>query len=306
MPDLTQLKTAFNAVSTRSLAALLCGLLALSATGCATGGKDDSNMTVGELTANKLAPQPVGFTKFAGIADYTFKDLPLKVEWMGCKPAIEKTTVLVMHRDRAGYDAARFCDGWIAQTFLSSNIAIIAVNRPGFGNSNGRADFSGPKTVAATIPAVEAALKAMSPKNPPTGIWGYSSGATAALFASKVQKGLAWAIVGGGVYDLDDTKKKSSDSYLKREIDDVKNSEGQKGIEDRSISYDVSGLPKRILIYHGKQDTAIPTAQAVSFAETLNANEYQATVQLIDGAGHDIPADTHRQILDVLLQSMLR
>lgn len=306
MPDLTQLKSVSEPVSTRLLAALFCLFLALSAAGCATGGKDDSNMTVGELTANKLAPQPVGFTKFSGIADYAFKDLPLKVEWMGCKPATEKATVLVMHRDRAGYDAARFCDGWIAQTFLSNNVTIIAINRPGFGNSNGRADFSGPKTVAATIPAIEAALKAMSPKNPPTGIWGYSSGASAALFTCKAQKGIAWAIVGGGVYDLDDTKKTSSDSYLKREIDDVKNSEGQKGIEDRSISYDVSGLPKRVLIYHGKQDTAVPTSQAISFAETLNANEYQATVQLIDGAGHDIPADTHRQILEVLLHSMLR
>ena len=153
---------------------------------------------------------------------------------------------------------------------------------------------------------LDAAQPVVAPKYPATGIWGYSSGASAALFVSKTLKGLSWAIVGGGIYDLEDTSQKSQDSYIKREIEDVKASEGPKGLEDRSVAYDVAGMPKRIIVYHGKDDTSVPMAQANSFAETLNANEYQATMQVIDGVGHEIPASTHRQILDVLLHSVMK
>lgn len=275
---------------------------------CATSGRDDSQLTIGELS-NKTSQQAVvGFSKFSGISDYTFKELPLKVEWLACKPTTvpEKGTVVVMHRDKAGYDPAKFCAGWIAQTLLANGLAVAAVNRPGFGNSNGRADFNGGKSMAAIAKGVESALGSMAAKNPPSGIWGYSSGATAALFASKSIKGLSWAIVGGGIFDLEDTSKKSNDSYIKKEIEDVRDLEGNKGIEDRSISYDVSGLPKRLIVYHGKDDQTVPISQAVSFEETLNTSEYQATMQVIEGVPHDIPANLHRQVLDVLLHSVVQ
>lgn len=274
---------------------------------CASTGKDDSQMTLSELTEKSTPKASVTFTRFSGIADYTYKDMPLKVEWLGCRPsANEKGTVLVMHRDKSGYDPLKFCEGWIAQTFLANGLAVVAVNRPGFGNSNGRSDFHGGKSMAAIKKGLQTALATMKPLQPPSGVWGYSSGAPAALFASKSVETLRWAIVGGGVYDLEDTLQKSEDSYIKREIEDVKKVEGSRGLEDRSISYDVSGLPKRIIVYHGREDQSVPVTQAVSFEETLNANEYQATMQLVDGSTHDIPAATHRQLLEVLLHSILQ
>ncbi len=281
---------------------LLVGL-ALALFGCATlTSKDEPNLTISDTSEVEFAP--VAFQSVEGLADYQFANMPHKAEWANCKATKAKATVLVMPSEDAPFEKGKFCNAWMAQTFLSQSFDVIAVNRPGYGASTGSPDFAGEQSLAAVSAAVADALAKGKNAKPVTGIWGYDIGATAAALASKKLKGIRFLILGGGVYDFDDASKQTKDGGLKKAIEAVRKSGGEKAIEDRSIAYDVAGLPQVISIYHGKQDTTVPPAQAKAFADSLeSAGSYKVSFQVIDGVAHAIPWANHRKILDVLARS---
>src|SRR5690606_21246091 len=142
--------------------------------------------------------------------------------------------ILAMHSDRAGFDAAQFCRGGIAQTVLAAHVAVVTVNRPGYGASTGTPDFSGPLSQAADA----AGLKAAKVSPAVTGAWGYDTGATAAALLSRGLSGLQFLILGGGVYDMEETLATTQDAYLRKDIERIKSTGGNNAIEDRSIAYE--------------------------------------------------------------------
>jgi len=275
--------------------------------GCATlaGDDDPQPLTISD-TSDETVVTAVPYDDVSGVAEYKYQKQSAKAEWVACKPKSgAKAAVIAMHEDRAGFDRSRFCSGWIAQTFLASGVAVVTVNRPGYGGSTGTPDFAGLQSQA----AVTAALKDIAAKaklaQPITGAWGYGTGATAAALLSRGASGLQFLILGGGVYDMEETLSVTQDSYLKKDIEAIKATGGNKAIEDRSIAYDVGGLPKRIIVYHGKNDLAVPASQAKAFADALESGEYKVTLQEIDGVAHDLKIKDHRKILLVLIHAAL-
>lgn len=286
----------FPMVATVSLALLLLPACA------ALTREDDTQLKITDTSEDQFSQ--VDSTSQDGLADYTFGSAPQRAEWVVCKLKAGKASLVVMHTDRAGYEKAKFCSGWIAQAFLAQGYDVVTVNRPGYGASTGAPDFAGAQSSAAVEAGVADAVKKTKIKAP-TGIWGNSSGATAAALVSRKIKGLKFAILGSGIYDLDETVKKTSDSYIKADIEAIKATGGDKAVEDRSIAYDATGLPKTIVLYHGKQDTAVPPSQAKAFSDSLESSgEYKVTLQIIEGVTHEIPWPHHRKILEVLAASM--
>lgn len=273
--------------------------------GCASlsGEKDKgSELTISHTSTVDFVP--VVAEAFVGVANYEFGKTTHKVEFINCKIKDAKSTIIAIHSDKAGFDVGRFCEGWIAQSFLSQGFDVVAVNRPGYGNSTGTADFTGKQSLTAMEQGVKAAVRIGHNAHQPAGIWGFSTGVTGAALLSKQITGLKFLILGSGVYDYDMTLADTKDTYLKKDLEKIKETGGNKAIEERSIAYDVSGLPKKIVIYHGKQDTAVSPEQAKSFSDSLESSEYQVTFQLIDGVSQDIPWTHHRSILEVLARSV--
>lgn len=279
---------------------IFAAVLTVALSGCATlAEKDEPKLTISDTSEVEFAP--VAFQPVEGLADYKVGTMPYKAEWMNCKATKPKATILVMHSDRAGFEKGKFCNGWVAQTFLSQSFDVITVNRPGYGASTGTPDFTGAQSLVAVPAAVADALAKGKNAKPVTGIWGYDTGATAAALVSRKLKGLKFLILGGGIYDFEEAYKVTKDSYLKKDIEAMRKTGGEKAIEDRSIAYDVSGLPHTISIYHGKQDVAVPPSQAKAFADSLeSAGSYKVSFQVIDGVSHDVPWANHRKILEVL------
>lgn len=278
-------------------------LTAFAAVGCVTvGNDDDTQLNITDTSEDQFSP--VAFGAQDGLAAYKGAGADQRAEWLACKLKAPKASILVMHQDRAGYAKDKFCSGWIAQTFLSQGFNVIAVNRPGYGASTGAPDFSGDLSMLALDAATKDAIaKSGSPAL--EGAWGYSSGAMAAALVSRRLGSLKFLILGGGVYDLEETLKKTTDSYLKKDIETIQRTGGSEAVESRSVAYDVSGLPKRIAIYHGKQDTVVLPSQAKAFADSLESSgEYKVTFQVIDGVRHEIPWAHHRKILEVLAASV--
>lgn len=277
-------------------------VLVFGLSGCASLGSDrkKDTLNVADLSSDDL--KPVTVTQETGVADYTYAGTPQKAEWIDCKvKGTPQATLLLMHRDRAGWETDKYCEGWIAQSFLSQGFDVIAVNRPGYGHSSGEVDFSGAQSLAAIDAGVKAAQAKVKNAKPLTGIWGYSTGATAAALYAKHAGTFRFAILGGGIYDFEETLKQTQDDYVKKDIEQMQKTGGNKALEDRSIGYDVGGLPKVIAIYHGKGDKTAPMSQAQAFSDSLASNgAYNVTFQPLDGVEHEIPWQQHWKVLEVL------
>lgn len=279
--------------------------------GCANWGQTHHEEPVTIKAMNQEdAPLVAEFTAQDGLAAYRIKtsvgaSVAEAAEWIACTGQGARGTVLVMH-DRVGFDHKDFCTHWLAQTFLSQGLSVLAVNRPGSGQSSGSQDFIGPASLAAMQAGItDAQSKVSLPRL--MGCYGYGVGAAAAALVAKRLGGLDFLILGGGVYDLEDTWQKSSDQVLKSEIAMLRKDQGDQAMEERSIAYDVAGLPSKIMIYHGNLDSTVPSSQAKAFRDSLESSgEYKVSLQLIEGLAHDIPPRHHRHILEALVVSTLR
>src|SRR4051794_9013957 len=87
-------------------------------TGCATlAEKYEHMLTISETSEADF--EAVKFSEASGLADYKFGKGAFKAEWIDCRGKAPVATILVMHADKAGFEKAQFCGGWLAQTFLS-------------------------------------------------------------------------------------------------------------------------------------------------------------------------------------------
>jgi hypothetical protein len=277
--------------------------------GCAHWGHSSKGEPLSvETTTTGEPPKELEFKGQFGLASYKFKNSKGQIqdysaEWLICEGKEPKGTVLITH-DNKGLSDQNFCRDWLAQALISKGYGVLAVQRPGFGKSNGVDDLAGPQSIAAILAAVkEAQSKVPFPQV--RGAYAYGVGAIAVGQVAKKLGSLDFMIIGGGLFDLEDTLEKTSDLDLKKNITELKKRDGDRAIEDRSIAYDVSGFPKRVAIYHGKLDKSVPPSQAKAFSDSLESSGgYRISFQLIEGVSHEVAPQTHRKIVETLLDKV--
>lgn len=277
----------------------LVGLLAFLSVSCASNVERFSDLEDIARTDPGKLNTAAGAEHF--VIDYGTGKTKSKVEWFGCQlKATSKGTVLVMNRDQVGFANDNFCKGWIAQSFLSEGWNVLAVNRPGYGESTGTMDLAGPESLSA-IEAAVADFYKRHEGHKISGVWGYSTGAIAASFFAKKNPEILWLMLGGGIYDAEQVVKSSGDQWLKTQLTQLKAKDPNGAFEKRSIAWDFEGIPKTVLIYHGQNDASVSEAQASSFRDSLLAQEYKVRLILLNGMGHDLPADVHVGVIKKLL-----
>jgi pimeloyl-ACP methyl ester carboxylesterase len=279
------------------------------AAGCAHwGGSPKGEPLSIDSGVTEEAPSLVDSKANVGGTTYKFKKPSgetqnFSVEWLTCEGQQPKGTIVVTH-DKTAFQDHDFCRDWLAQTILTKGYAVLAVQRPGYGKSTGIPDLAGPQSIAAMHAAV-AEVPSKFGLPPVRGAYGYGVGVIAASLVAKKLGGLDFIVLGGGVYDLEDTLQKTSDLGLKKDIADLKKRDGDRAIEERSIAYEVSGLPKKVAIYHGKLDNTVPFSQAKAFTDSLESSgEYKVSLQIIEGLSHDVSAPIHRKVLESLLETV--
>ena len=278
---------------------LACG----TALACASLDKEPSKTE--HISVDAAADfKAAAYTPSSGVGDYQTAATKGRAEWLSCRLKTARATMLLMHSDRQGYDPASFCRGWHAQAFLSAGYDVVAINRPGFGNSSGTPDFTGPTSIAA-MAVLPIALASAKLPHAVTGVWGYGSGATAAALVAKQLKGLKFLMVGGGIYDYEEALRATTDQATKADITAIKKLGGDKAIEERSVAYEITALPPSITIYHGANDSVAPLNQAKAFADALiSSGHYKVSYQLLNNQPHDIPWVYHRHVLEAMLNGV--
>jgi pimeloyl-ACP methyl ester carboxylesterase len=274
-------------------------LLAIICTSCTTNQERFSDLV--SVSQAPKQTQVVDSKASSLLTKYTFNGSTHEVETLTCVHPQAKGSWLLMNRDMAGFNYQNFCLGWIAQSFLQGGYSVVGINRPGYGRSSGFSDFSGPQSLEALEQGIRALPTSDDSLKNHVGIWGYSSGSIAALYFAKKHAEIPRLILGAGIYDLEIVHKGTNDPGLKHEIDVVTAAAGEKAYEERSVSWDFNGLPKKVDLYHGSVDEVVPVSQATSFRNSLAAQEYEVSLQIIEKAGHQLPWLQHQQVISRLL-----
>lgn len=281
-------------------------LVAAPIQSCTTGGSENHE---NEL---KISDSPGPAAPAVAPEKSTTGTVPLgkgkaseSIAWFSCLLKKTGPAVVLAHDETQGFKSKDFCNLPESQAFLASGLHVIGFNRPGFAPSTGKVDLVGQASQQAGLLAIKAAMaKSAGRISLIEGTYGFGTGAAAAAFLAKQSGGLKWLIAGGGIYDFEVTANDSASPDLKKAIANMVNQEGDEAFEIRSIAYDINGLPNRVALFRGRDDTSAPASQADSFRAGLAANQYKVTFQEIAGIGASIEPRQLRQILDVMIASV--
>ncbi len=197
----------------------------------------------------------------------------------GAKEAVDTGTLL------------RFCS--------RLNVTAAAVSQPGFGASDGPADFCGPHTQRAIIAALSF-LRAQPCVDPGRIVlYGNSRGAVASAMVAAQVPDLRAVILRSGVYDLEAVYKGSSKGL--RFAIEQEAGRSREAFLARSALHHAPKIRAETLLLHGRLDERAPVAQAERFSDALSDAAVSVMLHVFE-CGHEIPREYAQMALRSFLQ----
>ncbi|MFB9344835.1 alpha/beta hydrolase family protein [Aminobacter aganoensis] len=230
-----------------------------------------------------------------------------RVELFQSRPSAAKNgAILFVHGNQGGLllgGKEAVDDGSLVRFSSRLGVTAAAVSQPGFGASDGPADFCGPTTQQAIVATLEFLKQQPSVDPERIVLYGNSRGAVAsAMVATKVQ-GLRALILTGGVYDLREAYERSPRG-LQQAIQTEAGTTNQ-AFSDRSALHHSHRVEAETLILHGKYDDRASVDQAERFSKALEQAGVPVTLHTLEG-GHRLPRDQVTPILRDFLTRILR
>ena len=189
-------------------------------------------------------------------------------------------------------------------TFARNGFAGVAVSQPGYGYSEGPADFVGPKTIKALSEGYRKFQREPFVDAERMGVVGYSRGGMAASLLAVQLDDVKAVVLGAGVYDF----KKAYDEVKIEGI--LRNMERETGmtkeaIRQRSSVLQMEKLKCPVLILHGEKDANVPFSQALLLRDRLTALKKDFEIQTFPDKEHSIaPQNLYEYSLDFLKRKL--
>jgi dipeptidyl aminopeptidase/acylaminoacyl peptidase len=164
-----------------------------------------------------------------------------------------------------------------------------ALSQPGYGNSDGPADFCGPVTQDAALRALEYLRGLPFVDADKIVLYGYSRGAIVAAMVATRDARLAAAVLGAGAYDFFSwypTPLRGIDRNIEAEA-----GTSAAAFRDRSALYHADRIRAAVLLLHGERDERIPVQQAQAFGAQLAARGVAVRLKIFPNAMHSIPSE---------------
>lgn len=213
--------------------------------------------------------------------------------------------MLFVHGNQGGLllGAKEAVDNGMLLRFSSRlNVTAAAVSQPGFGASEGPADFCGPTTQQAIMAALSFLQEQSSIDPKRIILYGNSRGAVASAMVATRMPSLRAVILSSGVYDLKRAYHSSSRGLqlaIEKEAGLT-----DKCFLDRSALFHSNKIRAEALLLHGKYDDRAPVDQAERFASALSETGLSVALHTFE-CGHRIRGQMTAPILRSFLTRIL-
>jgi dipeptidyl aminopeptidase/acylaminoacyl peptidase len=231
------------------------------------------------------------------------QDKNRKIEVFWTKPAGEGPYPAVLfvhgHQEEIRDGGGLYVRTGRLATLARRGYVAASLSQPGYGYSDGPADFCGPFTQEAALAALAFLRQQHFVRPDKVALYGYSRGAIVAAMAATRDPRLAALVLGGGAYDFF--------SWYPAPLPGINaNIDREAGRSDdafmaRSALYHAGKIRAPVLLLHGAADERIPAAQARAFATKLEAAGIPVTLRIFADTRHGIPAaDQYREVYPFL------
>ena len=181
-----------------------------------------------------------------------------------------------------------------ARQLAQRGFSVLAVSMPGYGESDGPADFMGPRSVAAAAAALERLARDPAVDSTRLAAWGISRGATVVARLAATRRDLNAIVLQSGIYDLWAVYRGTELPGFKEAIVAEAGSDSS-AWRERSPLLTVDRIGAATLILHGERDSHVPPGQAHAFYDALVARKAPVEAKFYPGSAHGLPAaDTFR------------
>jgi dipeptidyl aminopeptidase/acylaminoacyl peptidase len=185
----------------------------------------------------------------------------------------------------------------LGSRLASEGFAAVAVSQPGFGKSQGPADFVGPTTLKVLTAAYRKLQHEPFVDPNRMAIFGYSRGGMAASLLAVELDDVKAAVFGAGVYDF---KRAYDDSTLLGVRANMRAETGmtREAIRERSSILQMEKLHCPVLILHGGKDVNVPVSQALLLRDRLTALHKEFEIHIFPDRPHSIGPEAYDLSLD--------
>ena len=165
--------------------------------------------------------------------------------------------------------------------------AAVGITQPGFGRSQGKADYVGPNTLRVLIEGYSKFKRERYVDARTMGIYGFSRGGMAASLLAVQLDDVDAAVFGAGVYDFKKAHDEATIEGIRHNME-IESGWTDAAIRERSSVLKMEKLKCPVLILHGEKDANVPVTQAYLLRDRLTALKKDFEIKLFPDREHGI------------------
>lgn len=176
---------------------------------------------------------------------------------------------------------------YLGLNFAKEGFASIAITQPGYGRSEGKPDWVGPRTINSLIKGYDRFKKEIYVDSTKIGLLGYSRGALAVSLMSVKLSDVKAAIFVSGCYDFQKAYDSAKIQGIKKNME-IETGMSANAIKERSSIIMMQNLNCPVLILHGKNDKNVSVNQAYLLRDKLIELGKEFEIQIFPDKEHNI------------------